>query len=441
MGLLRTYATTALAAISLPACNGSNSSPTVPTSAPAVSRAGSSSPITHVIVIVQENRTVDNLFQFLPGANTASYGRNPNNQPVTLHPAALTAKYDLGHRHANWLADYNKGKMNGWTKENCAGKCPMNAAYGYVPQKQVQPYYQMAETYTFGDEMFQSGEGPSFPAHQYIVSGTSTNHDDSPWRVAEDTGGNQGGCDSVPGSKAPMINVAGREGDPVFPCFDRASIFSLLDAAGVSWHFYQTLTGAGPWNSVDALKPIWQNKQEYSANVTTPSAQVLSDIQMGRLASVVFVTPTQSESDHSGDNKGTGPSWVSSIVNTVGLSSYWKNAAVIVIWDDWGGWFDHVTPTIYNSYEVGMRVPMIVVSPYAKKGYVSHVNYEFGSILKFIEETFGLGSLGTTDARANDLADCFNFTAPARRFTKISARYPASYFLYRPSTEVGPEDY
>jgi phospholipase C len=134
------------------------------------------------------------------------------------------------------------------------------------------------------------------------------------------------------------------------------------------------------------------------------------------------------------------PSWVASIVDALGAGSYWNSTAVIVIWDDWGGWFDHVKPTIYNSYEVGMRVPMIVVSPYAKPGYVSHVNYEFGSILKFVEETFGLGSLGTTDVRANDLSDCFNFGSRARHFTRIPAKYPASYFLRQPASDRAPPD-
>jgi phospholipase C len=399
-----------------------------------------SSLIQHVVVIVQENRTVDNLFQFLPGANTASYGLNLYNQEVPLKSQGLAGKYDIQHAHQEWLAAYNKGAMNGWNNEICTGPCPANPAYRYVPQAQVQPYYDMATTYTFGDEMFESNQGPSFPAHQYIVSGTSTNRDGSLWRVVQDTGGNQGGCDSPPGTMVKMINAAGREGRPVFPCFNRTSIFTLLDAAAVSWHFYQANSGAGPWNAVDALQPIWQNTPEFSANVTAPSSRVLTDIASGNLASVVFVTPTAADSDHSGDNKGTGPSWVASVVDAIGSSAYWQNTAIIVVWDDWGGWFDHVTPTIYNSYELGSRVPFIVISPYAKPGYVSHVQYEFGSILKFLEETFNLGSLGTTDGRANDLSDCFNFGSPARKFKKIQAKYSSEYFLRQPMTNQVPDD-
>jgi phospholipase C len=431
------------ASILLGACGGASGSsePLLPKGAPDATRAsGSSSPITHIVVIVQENRSLDNLFQFMPGANTQSYGLNLQNQQVPLRPISLTAKYDVEHAHHDFLAAYNKGGMNGWSKEICVGKCGTNPEYGYVPQSEIQPYYQMAETYTFGDELFQSSEGPSFPAHQYIVSGTSTNRNNSPWRVAEDTGNSQGGCDSAPGTVARMINDAGQERRSVFPCFERISIFTRLDAANVSWRFYQALTGPGPLHAVDALKPIWLKKQEYSSNVVTPPSQVLTDISYGKLASVVFVTPTAAESDHAGDNKGTGPSWVASVVNAIGSSSYWNNAAIIVIWDDWGGWYDHVTPTIYNSYELGFRVPLIVISPYAKPAYVSHVNYEFGSILKFIEETFNLGSLGTTDTRANDLSDCFNFGARARKFKRIRAKYSASYFLHQPISSEPPDN-
>ena len=431
------------ASILLGACGGANnwSEPMLARGALDARRASKpSSPITHVVVIVQENRSVDNLFQFMPGAATQSYGLNLENQEVALQPISLTANYDIRHAHFDFRAAYNKGAMNGWSKEACTGKCPSNPQYGYVPQSQVQPYYQMAETYTFGDELFQSNEGPSFPAHQYIVSGTSTNYNNSPWRVAEDTGDNEGGCDSIPGTTARMIDAAGHEGRLVFPCFARISIFTLLDDAKVSWHFYQALTGPGPWNSVDALKQIWRNKQEYSSNVVTPPSQVLTDISNGNLASVVFVTPTAAESDHSGDNKGTGPAWVASIVNAIGASAYWNTSAIIVVWDDWGGWYDHVTPTIYNSYELGMRVPLVVVSPYAKPAYVSHVQYEFGSILKFIEETFNLGSLGTTDVRANDLSDCFNFGSHARAFKRIPAKYPASYFLHQPLSSEPPDN-
>jgi phospholipase C len=343
------------------------------------------------------------------------------------------------------LTEYNKGQMNGFEGELCKGTCPRDAAYAYVPQSEVQPYYTLAETYAFADNMFETDQGPSFPSHQYLVSGTSTVSDGSPNKAAGNPltsgGGLTGGCDSPAGSSVAVINPQGLTPQSLrtYPCFARQSLMNEMDAAGISWKYYQATPGAGLWNGVDAIQSIWSNKAEMAANVISPSSQVLTDIANGQLADVVWVMPAQAASDHPKVNNGSGPSWVASIVNAIGTSQYWNNTAIFITWDDWGGFYDHVTPTIYNSFELSFRVPLIVVSPYAKPGYVSHVQHEFGSILKFTEETFGLPSLGTTDARADDLSDCFNFPGQQpRRFKRISAKYPASYFFHLPQKE--PED-
>jgi phospholipase C len=155
----------------------------------------------------------------------------------------------------------------------------------------------------------------------------------------------------------------------------------------------------------------------WAQHVITQPAQVLKDISSGQLAAVSWVIPTGQASDHPATNDGSGPSWVASIVNAIGNSSYWSNTVIIITWDDWGGWYDHVPPpkvvndgTSWGSgYVYGFRVPLLVVSPYAKAGYVSQVTHDFGSILHFIEGSFGLPSLGYADARADDLSDCFDF--------------------------------
>ncbi len=358
----------------------------------------------------------------------------------------------MSHKHLAWVLDYDNGNMNGFNTEteNCYqqqtnSQCPPHdvASYGYVPRSQVQPYWNLAQRYTFADHMFQTNQGPSFPAHQYLVSGTSSISDNSALRASENATNpleapHQGGCDSLPNSRVETISPKGLEGDPTFPCFDRTSIFGVMNDKGVTWRYYQEFGDSGAWHAVDALKPIWSGPSY--VNVTWPSKRVLKDIRAGRLADVTFVTPSGADSDHAGRNNGSGPSWVASIVNSIGQSSYWKDTAIFVVWDDWGGWFDHVKPTIYNSYEDGFRVPLIVISPYAKKGHISHTTYEFGSILKFIEQTFDLPSLGTSDVRAHDLNDCFDFRRQAQAFTLIHARLPASYFESLPIDYESPDD-
>jgi|SRR5579862_3137736 len=402
------------------------------------------SKISHVIVIVQENRTTDNLFYGLPGANTVRVGLNSAGKNVRLAPIGLTAPYDLGHTHGSFQTEYDGGKMDGFDRvsSGCRGVAvcvpPHRRAYGYVPKAQVEPYFIMAQTYAFGDQMFQTNQGPSFPAHQYIVSGTSAIADGSKLRAAENpfhpTGTSSGGCDSPSGSLVSVIDPQGKESVNIFPCFRRISLMQLLDENSLSWRYYQASSGPGLWNGPDAVLQIFKNRA-YDTRVVTPSSEVLKDIAAGKLADVVWVTPTALASDHALETNGSGPSWVAAVVNAIGESPYWRDSAIFVTWDDWGGWYDHVKPPVYNSYELGFRVPLIAISPYAKAHYVSHDRHEFGSILKFIEETFGLPSLHTTDVRADDLMDCFDFTQKPRKFKHIPAKYPPSYFFHQPATE------
>lgn len=408
------------------------------------------SPIQHVVIIIQENRSLNNLFMGFPGAMTATSGLNTNGQTVPLQPVSLTARYDLGHEHTSFKQEYDGGKMDGWNTVyvNCphTQRCPApgTAAYGYVPRNEIQPYWDMAQQYTLADQMYQTNQGPSFPAHQYLVSGTSTIADGSDLRSSENpqdehTGGDQGGCDSLPAAYTTVITPAGDERRGPYPCYDRSSIFTLLDGAGVSWKYYEYATGAGLWNAVDALHPIYV-LPEFKTNVVAPSAQVLTDIANGNLAQVSYVTPTDLASDHALRTDGSGPDWVASIVNAVGQSPYWNSTAIFIVDDDWGGWYDPETPTIRNSYELSFRVPLIIVSPYAKNGYISHVPHEFGSILKFTEQTFGLPSLGTTDSASDNLSDCFSFSKPARHFRAIHTKHNAQYFIKHPGRGQPPDD-
>jgi len=405
--------------------------------------------IHHVVIIYQENRTVDNLFNELPGADTVRSGLNSSGHRVPLRPISLTAPYDLGHLHRSFTIEYNNGHWNGFDKvgSQCisVGLCPPGdiRAYGYVPHSEIRPYLTMATRYTFGDRMFQTNQGPSFPAHQYIVSGTSTIDNRLSLRASENptTPSNQstGGCDSPPGSLVVLIDSIGTEVQDVYPCFDRISLMQLVEAKSLSWRYYQAMPGPGIWNGPDAILRV-RESPTYSANVIAPSSRVLTDIAKGRLADVVWVTPTALASDHARVTNGSGPSWVAGVVNAIGESRYWNDTAIFVTWDDWGGWFDHVVPHLYNSYELSFRVPLIVISPYAKKHYVSHRQHEFGSILKFTEEVFGLGSLHTTDVRSDDLSDCFDFSKPPSKFKHVPAPLPPEYFLRQPLSHVIPDD-
>ncbi len=405
--------------------------------------------IEHVVIIVQENRTPDNLFNGLPGADTARYGQSSKGKRIRLQPIPLTAPYDISHRHSAFEVEYAQGNLNGFNlvKSHCNDrrKCPVRSlrAYGFVPRKEVEPYFAMAKQYAFADRMFETNEGPSFPAHQYILSGTSTIGNGSALRAAENprtpSGKFTGGCDSPPGSLVSLIDSYGNENRQMFPCFKRLALTDLVEAKSLTWHYYQAHSKAGLWNAPDAILKV-RKSAYFKADVVAPSSQIFIDIALARLANVVWVTPTTEASDHAGQNNGSGPAWVASIVNAIGESPYWDDTAIFVVWDDWGGWYDHVKPPLYNSYELGFRVPLIAIGPYAKQGYVSHHQHEFGSILKFVENAFHLGSLGTTDVRADDLSDCFNFSQQARAYMPIPTDRGPDYFLRQPISLQDPDD-
>ncbi|MGO9124569.1 MAG: Ig-like domain-containing protein [Terriglobales bacterium] len=402
-------------------------------------------PIQHVVVIFQENRTPDNLFQGLPGADIASSGINSKGQVVPLAPEHLENNYDMSHSHAAFLTEYDNGKMDRFDKDTaaCAPQpctLPANPEYFSVYPSDVVPYLQLAGQYTFGDRMFQTQQGPSFPAHQFIISGTSAPSTGSDLYAAENpTPVNEPvGCTGDANVTVALIDPTGNESQTQFPCFEHATLTDLLDAQNISWRYYTTGI-SGIWTGPNAIEHM-RSGPDWS-NVVSPSTQVLTDIANGQLAAVSWVIPDGQESDHAGINDGSGPSWVASVVNAVGNSPYWANTAIFITWDDWGGWYDHVPPSsIINSYEYGFRVPLIVVSPFAKSAYVSHVNHDFGSILKFIEETYNLPSLGYADALADDLSDCFNFGQLPMTFQKIKAPLGPEHFLHDTRPPLPPDD-
>ncbi|HEY1654461.1 MAG TPA: alkaline phosphatase family protein, partial [Candidatus Tumulicola sp.] len=334
------------------------------------------------------------------------------------------------------------GKMDGFglvyvNEHRCT------CAYQYVKKSAIAPYWKMAQQYVLADHLFQTQSSGSFTAHQDLIRGDTVidAHDslvdfptDGPW-----------GCDAPPKTKTSLLTDQGQYlmNKGPFPCLTYTTLRDLLDAKGVSWRYYtpniQT-HGGNLWNAFDAISAV-RNSQEWQTNISSPETNIFSDISGNTLPAVSWVIPDGQNSDHPaqktwGPNKDTGPSWVAQIVNAVGESSYWNSTAVIVTWDDWGGWYDHEPPPQLDYNGLGFRVPMIVVSPYARIAYISHTQYEFGSILKFVEDTFALGRLGTTDTRATSIGDVFDFSQQPRPFVPIKAKYSKAYFLHqRPSNE------
>jgi len=477
-------------------------------------------PIKHVIVIFQENRSPDNLFQGLctanagvPGCSTtletkyniASTYVNADGQTVPLTPVGLATNFDLDHSHAG--PDLN-GTISGFNFEyknqGIAGKpaaivpqvCGANifgcvvpgfnySQFMYVYNTPVtntngtrggllDPYITMATTYGWANLMYQTNQGPSYPAHQFIFGGTSapTATDDMLGIFVAENADTNYGCGA--GESVQLIRPNGSSefpfgtetpGDKTVECFDRNAMDYLFakHTPPITWTYYaagQSSLWVAPNSLANICMPIngvctgpdWV-KGASNGYVDTKPPDVLFDIANCALPQVSWITPAGQYSDHP-INSGQGPSWVAAVVNAIGNNTscdddtgYWKDTVIFITWDDWGGWYDHVPPVFQaganqRDYQLGFRVPLVVVSAYSTKpGYISNSKADFGSILKGIEGIFGLGNLGFADARAtNDLHEFFNFHKPATVYKTIPAPLASTFFTDTITTEVEPPD-
>jgi len=445
-----------------------------------------------VVVIFQENRTPDNLFQGLcsaPFGSAASCSTSPTDSQYNIqtknwlnrHSAtgvtqpstvALANKYDLSHAHGAFVAQCDKDaitgacKMDGSGDVYCTGTCPSQPQFRYVDNSRgvVTPYLQLAMRYGWANYMFQTNQGPSFPAHQFIFGGTSAPSaaDDAAGIYASEnmSSGSVAGCTATTGTTVQLIDPTGEtKGNAVYPCFEHSTMADLL-SGGVTWRYYTPSEGS-IWTAPGAINHICQSTgpggkcagTDFSANVDLKPADVLSDIATCKLRSISWVIPSGANSDHADSNDGGGPSWVASIVNAIGNNTgcdgkgYWQNTAIVITWDDWGGWYDHERPTTlgqpYGDYQYGFRVPLIFVSAYTAAGYINNNRHDFGSILRFLEHNFGIaqGALNFADNRAvNDMTGFYDFTQAPRTYQTIAAPKNANFFLHDKRKATDPDD-
>jgi phospholipase C len=401
--------------------------------------------IKHVVIIVQENRSLDNLFQGYPGADTVDRGKTSTGQIVPLRPVSLATQYAIDHSATAMFAACNgRGVLagtdcrnDGFDRETSSGTTIRYPEYVFVPHAESKPYFDMAREGVLADRTFQSQIDESFVAHQYLVAAQAQSSVDLPMGFW--------GCRNDPGDVVGTITQRRTFGRFQRPCFNYRTLADELDRAGLSWRFYTSVIDSpsnsvgGVWSAFQAVEHIYRSA-EWKTNVIIPQKQFITDVAAGKLANVTWITPICVNSDHVNCGGGFGPSWVSALVNSVGKSEFWNSTAIFVIWDDWGGLYDHVPPPHVGYDGLGFRVPLLVISPYARRGRVSHVQYESTSILKFTEDTFGLARLGLADTRANSPeADCFDFTHAPLDFVPIEAPKNAAFFMRQPHDGRAPD--
>jgi phospholipase C len=460
----------------------------------------------HIIVVFQENRTPDNLFYALcaisPCSTTDGTQYNiqlanwldktsPNGvtQPTGV---ALNNGYDLDHSHGGWKNECDLNTVTNQCRMDGAAATHANrGAYVFVnntvttkhPHGILASYVTLATQYGWANRMFQTNQGPSFPAHQFIFGGTSAfdaNGDQMGTFISSNFPSGPAGCYAQNGQTAKSINSAGVESTftinyatGISACLTRPTMSDLIPDA-IGWKYYSTQgggtdLGGSIWTAPNTIEKICvpdaghQNctGSKWAQHVDLHPADVLSDMGMNggvcKLQGVSWVIPKGQNSDHPGGSTG-GPDWVANVVNALGGSpcknpdgsSYWNTTGVVITWDDFGGWYDHVAPQILpfpeGGYQLGFRVPMIFVSAYTPVGYINNDNNDFGSVLRFIENNFSLpggeGALGFADSRSTtDLSPFYNLSNSPRPFVKIPTIKTARDFLNdkTPSTDVDDE--
>lgn len=427
--------------------------------------------IKHVVVIMQENRSFDSYFGTYPGADGIPMR---NDVPTTCVPDSLTKKcvkpfHDSSarnaggpHDHIDALRDINHGKMNGFVVSErrathaCRGmddpRCsiasaaPVPDVMGYHDQHEIPNYWAYARNFVLQDHMFESDTSWSLPAHLYIVSAWSA-------KCAEP--GQPMSC------RTAVQNPGAPPGEPqdptgAIPHYDWTDLTYLLHSHHVSWRYY-VVSGAEPDCRASTMfcKTIPQNaktpgiwnplpwfttvKQDHQLANIAPFDSFVRAARTGTLPAVSWIDPSQTVSEHPPALVTTGQAYVTGVINAIMQSPNWQSTAIFLAWDDWGGFYDHVAPPSVDASGYGLRVPALVISPYARRGYIDHQTLSFDAYLKFIEDDFLGGARldpktdGRPDRRPKvrenarilgNLRRDFNFSQPPRA-PLILQPYPA----------------
>ncbi len=372
--------------------------------------------IDHVIFIVKENRTYDNMF----GTLNPTYGKKTcalsTGQVILMSRAADRYPHDIDHSFAAAVLAMNGGKMNQFDLINLGNIDSGDLDGDFLTCRQfisadIPNYFAYARHFALGAKMFSSLHGPSFPNHLYTIAADSFGVLDNPFHSLTSF---SWGCDAPNNEEdQELVRVLLPSGiiTKQFPCFTGVKTMAeSLDNAGVSWKYYAPPnTDPGYiWSTFDAISDV-RNGADWNKVVDT--SNFVADIQKNQLPAVSWVITPAWQSEHAYQSTCEGENATVMELNALmNNAALWNKTAVFIIWDDFGGIYDHVAPPDLDTFGLGPRVPLLVISPYARKGYISPTRYEFSSVLKFIEERFSLPPLGTRDANANDITDSFNFS-------------------------------
>jgi phospholipase C len=359
-------------------------------------------PIKHFVTLMQENHTFDNYFGTRPGVDGIPAGTcmpvstsQPGSRCVRPFHIGNRPVLDLGHNEQIFVDQFNGGRMNGFVEalRNSTGRIDPNVM-GYYDDRDLPYYWNLADEYVLFDRFFTSASAGSLRNHMYWVTGTPGNY--SQERVPEN------GFDKLP------------------------TIFDRLQEQGISWKFYiqnydpqinLRNRAAGDRSS----QVLWAPVLNYRRYLDDPKLnsrivdleQYYEDLANDSLPAVSYIVPSGA-SEHPPGSIQAGERFIRRLINSLMRSRFWSSSAFMWTYDGWGGWYDHVRPPQVDAYGFGFRAPALLVSPYAKRGYVDSTTLDFTSMLKFIEGNWDLKPLASRDRKANTFMKAFNFAAAPR---------------------------
>ena len=375
----------------------------------------------HIVFIIKENRTFDTYFGAFPGADGARTGRTCDGRTVRLRHARDKTP-DIDHHFMPGLRAVNGGKMN----------C-FDAIYngkdlqGYIQytRRQIPAYWAYARHFVLADRFFSSVYGATGPEHLWTVAAQSDRFIDHERPGQFGTGFPREYCDDHMERATSFRKMSARDREKAFlleesistatrvsrywvdrwPCFDIPVLPDELQRRGISWRYYRGLNQFV--NPLRQIRHVWFGK-EHRNILTEPD--FIPDVEAGKLPAVAWLTPPAWFSEHPPGSVCEGENWTIRVVDAIMHSPAWKSTAIVLTWDDFGGFYDHVAPPHVDLYGLGPRVPALVISPWAKRGFIDHTTLEFSSVLKMIERLFRLPSLGPRDRAAHDMLEAFDFS-------------------------------
>ena len=365
-------------------------------------------PIKHVVFLVKENRTFDNMFGTFPGANGVTVGMDGGVRRPLRRGTDGRVPGDIPHCYWCSVLAWNNGRMDGFNQGEQG-----DWAYTQLHREQLPNYWHWAERNVLFDDFFASAWGPSFPNHLYTIAAQSGGARDNPRRAGFFS--NTFGCDAPPQQ---LVEVYDPEGNviKVPPCFDFKTEGDLLSEHGIPWAYYAATERQRGyiWSAYSSIRRYRQHPARWARHIR-PTDDVLADIAADELPPVTWITPRFELSEHPEFSFCHGENWSTQVINTIMRSPMWQDTAIFVTWDDYGGFYDHVAPPDVDRMGFGFRVPMLMISPYAVDGKVSHESGEFSSVLRFIEDNWSLRPYMTPrDRHATPLLSAFDFAQEPR---------------------------